>query len=422
MRNLRPHRIAILVVLLLAGSALAQSSIRFVNWASAEEATRQNIETVIEAFEAEHPDVEIVNEPIPFGQMRQQLITQTAGGNPPCVMQVSGNLPFELAAFGALEPLGPYLGDELRADLWPAGLDAGTFQDETVALPWGLNIFGFWYNKDLMEQAGLDPESPPATWEEFQRQLDTVKENLPENVDAFELFTAMAQYGVTHNWSLFWEFGAFPLENGEIGVDTPEFRAYLEWMRSMVQDGYTTSGFKLREFREEFATDQLVFGFDGPYMKGIVQSLNPDIDDDTFYERYGVTTLPVGVTGEPMVATDIHQLAMANDCQDKQAAWDFMNYLISSEAGIVEYLVPYGSIPPRRSTVESEYAELFQDPISQAYIDEIIPTARPIPYDPDWGEAAEPFMNAIQEAVLTERSIDQIVADLDSQLTGIYGE
>ena len=39
-------------------------------------------------------------------------------------------------------------------------------------MPWRWGAVGFFYNKALFEQAGLDPENPPATWDEF---LDAVK-------------------------------------------------------------------------------------------------------------------------------------------------------------------------------------------------------------------------------------------------------
>ena len=42
-------------------------------------------------------------------------------------------------------------------------------------LPLGLNVEGFWYNKAVFEAAGLDPENPPKTWDEFLAACEAIK-------------------------------------------------------------------------------------------------------------------------------------------------------------------------------------------------------------------------------------------------------
>jgi raffinose/stachyose/melibiose transport system substrate-binding protein len=42
-------------------------------------------------------------------------------------------------------------------------------------LPLGLNVEGFWYNKAVFEAAGLDPNSPPKTWDEFLAACEAIK-------------------------------------------------------------------------------------------------------------------------------------------------------------------------------------------------------------------------------------------------------
>ena len=42
-------------------------------------------------------------------------------------------------------------------------------------LPLGLNVEGFWYNKSVFEAAGLDPNAPPTTWDEFMAACEAIK-------------------------------------------------------------------------------------------------------------------------------------------------------------------------------------------------------------------------------------------------------
>ncbi len=411
-----------IVAVMLPGqtaSAGDKTVLRFVNWASAEAVTRETINTVIQKFEKQNPDITVENIAIPFGQIRTQIITMTAGGNAPEIMQMSGNLPFELAAMGALADLSQFASQEYLADVWEGPLKASMSGEKLISVPWAVTPFGFWYNKELMKKAGID--APPTTWEDFEKALDMVKETYAgQGIDAFELFTAKAGYGVVHNWSLMWAFGAFPLEDGKAGFNTPEMKKYFTWLRKMLKEEYTTGGFKLREFREELAKGRLVFGFDGPYVQGMVKSLNAEITDENLNDIYGVAAPPVGVTGKPLVALDFHCLGMSEQTTDKEAAWKFIEFLTSSDVVIEQYLLPMGAILPLKSSVE-KYADAFGTPINKAFIEQVLPATRGIPYGPRWGQAAQFILNALQKVCFTDESIEQIAADVDKNVSVIYG-
>jgi multiple sugar transport system substrate-binding protein len=270
-----------------------------------------------------------------------------------------------------------------------------------------------------MADAGI--LAPPKTWDEFMQALDTVKgKYADQGIDAFELFTANAGYGVVHNWSLMWAFGAFPLENGKAGFDTPEMKAYFAWMRKMIAEGYTTGGFKLREFREELAKGRLVFGFDGTYVQGMVKSLNSDITDENLNDIFGVTALPAGVTGTSLVVHDFHSLGMSANTENKEAAWKFIQFLTASDKVIEDYLLPMGAILPLKSSV-AQYTEVFEQPINKAFIDEVLPTTRGIPYESKWGEASQIILDAIQKVCFTDEAIDAIAADTENKINELYG-
>jgi raffinose/stachyose/melibiose transport system substrate-binding protein len=52
----------------------------------------------------------------------------------------------------------------------------GLYQVDGVqyGIPFNLGMVGFWYNKDLFTQAGID--APPATWDEFLEDVQTLKD------------------------------------------------------------------------------------------------------------------------------------------------------------------------------------------------------------------------------------------------------
>jgi multiple sugar transport system substrate-binding protein len=52
-------------------------------------------------------------------------------------------------------------------DIFPAAMTYCKEGDKIWCLPWGTDIYALFWNKDLFEEAGLDPEKPPQTMEEL---------------------------------------------------------------------------------------------------------------------------------------------------------------------------------------------------------------------------------------------------------------
>ncbi|MBM9469033.1 extracellular solute-binding protein [Nakamurella leprariae] len=70
----------------------------------------------------------------------------------------------EFGQAGWLQALG---SDAVPTDLLPAALDAVSWNGTVYGLPKFASAQTMFYNKELFRQAGLDPEAPPATWDEF---------------------------------------------------------------------------------------------------------------------------------------------------------------------------------------------------------------------------------------------------------------
>lgn len=266
-----------------AAEAQDKVTLTFANWASAEAATRPGIEKVIADFEAEHPDIEIESEAISFSEIARQLVLRVRAGNPPDVAQIAGNDTILLAATGKLEPLGPYLDDGTREALAPAALSGLEVDGALIALPWNLAPAGLWYNKAIMEKAGLDPESPPETIDELMSALAAVKESQPD-VIPLGLDTTNRAFALSSNWPWMRTFGALPIGEGSSGAASEEMKSYLAWMRELAQKDYIDPGRKIGEFRPLMAQDNVAFHWDQVLLQGVIQSVN-GMSDDEFFAR-----------------------------------------------------------------------------------------------------------------------------------------
>ncbi|MCU1439279.1 MAG: hypothetical protein JWP85_276 [Rhodoglobus sp.] len=111
-------------------------------------------------FEEAHPGVEIdrVAQPADPTVIKQlmQAAAQSKSGPDLIMIWAWGDV---LTLKPSLTPIDQYISDEERDSL--NGWEGVTFDDQTYGVPIGLQGLGITYNKQLFEQAGLDPDSPP---------------------------------------------------------------------------------------------------------------------------------------------------------------------------------------------------------------------------------------------------------------------
>jgi multiple sugar transport system substrate-binding protein len=404
----------------LGGAIAAQAqdgeavTLTFANWAAAESATRPGIEKVIADFEAAHPNIKIESEALSFSEIARQLVLRVRSGNPPDVAQIAGNDTILMAATGGLEPLDSYAEDGTRDALKPAALSGLEVDGELIALPWNLAPAGFWYNKAIMEKAGLDPANPPATIEELMVAMEAIKESQPD-VIPLGMDTTNRAFALSSNWPWMLTFGAVPIGEQATGADSEEMKSYLDWMRELAQQDFIDPGRKIGEFRPLAAQDKVAFQWDQVLLQGVIQSAN-GMSDEAFFDRWGVTTQPAGPSGDSFSFEGGHQLVMFADSEQKEAAWEFMKYLATAPDAIENYTISYNaSLPPLAEVPETIAGEL-ETPVFNAFENEIIPTIAAQPYGPAFATAATAIMAGVQEAVTGEKPIDEIAATIEQQL------
>ncbi len=390
----------------------------FANWVSAEAASRAYVNEVITAFEKLHPNITIRNIAIPFNGYGQQMVTMAAGGNAPDVMLLSGNWPAELAAENVLEPLnsfgneGGYLSHNYSKN---SGTDPGMYQGKLYAIPSELTPHGFWYNKALMAKAGI--KSPPTTITQLNKDLVIIHKKLP-GVYGIGIDTSKVSYALTEFYPYFWTFGVHNMlrNPNNPNFDQPGVIRAFSWLQWLAKNNYTPIGDSYSILRQLTADNKIVFRLDGPYFKGILQSLNPALNGNSFYSTFGVTTTPTDGYGRPVTASDIHNIGMSKESPNKQAAWEFMTFFASSPQSIKDYIIPMGTIPPQKTSFNYP---AFKNPVNQEFIKKIIPSAKTMPYGPKFGTAGEYILTGMQQ-VVSGANVKQVVNQVNQELKVLY--
>jgi len=178
---MRPGRFCLVMAAVLAMAVLASAcaapagpqsgeKVKLVFWWWGEQeapGVEKWVDETVELFEAEYPNVEI------------ETVLQTTDGLIPAAQsaaaaQTGPDIQFywpvawllEDIWNGNLAPLDDYIPEEVDHYL-PAFREYVTWEGKTYGAPF-YNIGNPWvYNKALFAEAGLDPENPPQTWDEF---------------------------------------------------------------------------------------------------------------------------------------------------------------------------------------------------------------------------------------------------------------
>jgi len=110
-----------------------------------------------------------------------KVIVNAPVENPKVIAGLSGNEPPDLLITGGPDSVGSWARESLLTsldDLLQTGkIDMNdiangakgqcVYQGQSYCLPWGTDTYALFWNKDLFEAAGLDPDTPPATMEEL---------------------------------------------------------------------------------------------------------------------------------------------------------------------------------------------------------------------------------------------------------------
>ena len=94
-----------------------------------------------------------------------------------------------------------------------------------------------WYDKAILQKAGLDPERPPKTVDELMSAMAAVKKSQPD-VIPLGIDTTNRPFSLQANWPWMATFGAQPIGDAKASADSPAMKRYLEWMRELAQKRY----------------------------------------------------------------------------------------------------------------------------------------------------------------------------------------
>ncbi len=280
----------------------------------------------VKAFEEEfNTTVEVTA--FPYQELQDKLLISVIGGEGPDVLLLDQIWVAQYAASNYIEPLDERLANsDIQADnYFPGAWGAGTYNDKVYAIPFDVGVWSvLYYNKDMFAEAGLDPEQPPVTWDEFMEYGRILTKdgkygtaNWGSGGDAGNMI--VDGFTVSAGGQLLNEAGDKTLINEEAGVKALEFWAGLNEISPPGSVGRgEEDAFNL------FAGGQVAMGLYGEWGQDTINTRAPDMN-------YGVANLPKYPGGESVGTFGGFNLGINAKSQNKDLAWEFIKYSTNAE-------------------------------------------------------------------------------------------
>ncbi|MFJ7105552.1 ABC transporter substrate-binding protein [Streptomyces albogriseolus] len=195
---------------------------------------RQFFEEEIAAFERKNPDIDVVPRDAFPCQDPKTFDAKLAGGQMEDVFYTYFTDARHVVDIGQAADLTLYV-KELRSygTVQQQLRDIYTVDGKIYGIPRTGYSMGLIYNRALFEKAGLDPDRPPATWDEVRTAAKKIAA-LGDGVVGYADYSAQNQGGWHFTAELYSQGGEVVSADGKKAtVDTPEGRAVLRTLHDM---------------------------------------------------------------------------------------------------------------------------------------------------------------------------------------------
>lgn len=342
-----------------------------------------------------------------YNLLKQKIHMSLKAGNPPDLSQMYEswtayyNLEKGKEGIISLDPFLAQSPDIQLDDIYPVFIQDNTWDGKIWSFPCTKSLPVLYYNKDMFKKAGLDPEKPPTTWDEFA----AAGRKLTQDTDGDGQKDVHGMSYVVDPWILecmVLQQGA-KLANSDSDIlpfIRPEFVKALTFFDDAVRgpDSYAVlqSG---REFQNDYVAQKAAMI--------LTTSVSKAFMVDRIKFDWGMAALPTwGQKASIMAGTNIGIFRHSSP-EKQKVAWEFIKFFGSTEISAY-WAINTGYVPVRRSSVASEpfKKHLEKDPTAMAAISQI-EYATFEPRSPAWYEMRDHLAKAIEHTLRGQMKVDE---------------
>lgn len=416
----------------MTGGAEQQEEVTltFSDWHLAESHWEEALTEAMEIFEEENPGINVELQTVSYGEKETRYSTQIEAGRGPDIYHLHGYSMRNFIAQGYTQNLSQFIDEEGSGFLDPwydKVLPLLQENGDMHGMPGDFQSMVLLYNTELFEEAGLDPNQPPETWQEFlsYAQQLTRDRNGDGNIDTWGFGTigAISPGFELRATPVFYSHGARYLndDNSCSALHTDNARQAFDYFTSLVSEhGVVPPGVTSQNpgtVRQQMANEQVAMIIGSAWTVPIVATNNPDLGAR---EVLAAAPLPVaeGYDGNITTTAWLSGWFMNPNSENKQEAWELMKFITSQE--MEQKWFDDTRVLSSRRDVSGQYEPLLNDKFAQV-ISSRLANAKFVPQIPQWPQIIESVNTAAQEAMTGGQSAEAALGEAHAQINQILG-
>jgi ABC-type glycerol-3-phosphate transport system substrate-binding protein len=400
-----------------------QVTLRMMTHNTLEQPAGKVLEQILADFQNENPNIKVEIDAVPNADILTKLTAYAEGGDLPDILDGQFGLASFINLDAALD-VTQYVDDQgLRDSFIPVALKAGMDSEGRIlGLPFYTGTDALYYRTDYFEEAGLDPNAPPATWDELT-ETATALTNARAGRYGFGM------YGKTHTVRCI----HFMQNNGADGemmrleddgswtilVNSPESIGAIEYMVSLARDAKVVPPNVVEmDYPANvaaFAGGNIAMLTTGPWGAQTFVGTNPDIEG-----KFAVAKHPTPTGETPILRQGSLIYAVGKTTKHPDEAFKLLRYFTHDKQPYFAANAKYG--PTTKAALEDE--AITGDPFLSVFLEQS-QTAVVEPYEVqlgEWNQLKDQFDPQWQSALLGDVSVTEGMNKAAQAFADILGD
>lgn len=386
-------------------------TLKWASWALAEEKLYPTYAAMANTFMEANKDITIeMDGSQAYSTYLDQLIVSAIGGTAPNVAHIKAEWLPQLLETGAVKAVVG-ISDNVMKDYSAGAISGVTIDGEMVAMPWFANTEALFYNKALLERAGVKAEDIKS-WDDLLAAAEKVSA-LGDDIYGLAFPDSEVETGEGYNiLPALWANGGEFMKDGKVTLDTDAGIKTYTQLQEVFKKGLSPKGATLKDLRNMFGQGKIGFYYD---LQAVISTCaSAAANEEEFYKNFGCMVIPgADANGSGYLVT--HLLVVFDTTTDEQmpAMAKFLEHMSSDVVINILYEAGQGKMSSRASVNEKVFANA--DETTQVYV-KAMETAKDLPGTQISLSEADTIMVKGLSRIANGEDVKTVVSAMQSEL------
>jgi len=362
-----------------------------------------SIKNAIKKYEEAHPNIKIERVEVPFAELKKKLLLGAAGGELPDIVIIDNPDHQAMAAAGVLADITDNVKEWGEADSYFEGPWSSTiYKGKNYGVPLGSNNLALFYNKELLEKAGV---KPPTNWDELTAAAKKLTDK-SKGIYGMSVSAIKSEEGTFQFLPFVWQAGS-DLNNFD---SEGTVKAITLW-KNLIDNGYMPKDILTQNQQDialQFINGKVAMMVNGTWQTGnLQQKANFDWD---------IVQLPKDKKGGTILGGE--NFAITSTSEHKDEAWDVLEFIQQKDV-LKELVKEKGYIPARKDLAEDDYWQ--NDKLLKPFADSM-QVAKARAYGSKYPSISDEIQNMIQGVLTGESAPEEAVKQTGEKIKPYLAE